>query len=579
MNTKFIELEHSHAHRIDGLIHANHGRMGCALSPASIVSAYWDWWLHLSISPGKQQELLEKAKRKLNRFWLYAFHILNGVCEPCIDPLPQDKRFAHADWQRWPFNLFYQAFLLNQQWWWNASTDVRGVTRHHEEMVTFLTRQWLDVFSPSNYLWANPEVLGKTVQTRGGNLFQGAVNSWKDWARLAANKQPEGSEAYQVGKNIAITPGKVIFRNRLIELIQFTAQTQDVYPEPVLIVPSWIMKYYILDLSPHNSLARYLVEQGYTVYMISWKNPDTDDRDLGMDDYLQRGIFAAIDVLWHLQPNKKIHAVGYCLGGTMLAVAAAMMAREDDTRLHSLTLLASQLDFEEPGELSLFIDESQIAYLEDIMWDQGYLDGKQMAGAFTLLNSKDLVWSKMVHDYLMGARRPVTDLMAWNADATRMPYRMHSEYLRSLYLNNDLAEGRYKVDDRPVVLADIRLPMFVLGTIGDHVSPWRSVYKVHLLIETEITFVLVSGGHNAGIVSPPVSDVPKRSYQLTTHGRTARYSDPDTWQAHTPKNSGSWWPTWLAWLKERSHQRVAPPQSDMNYPVLSDAPGEYVLLS
>ena len=579
MNAKFIELEHSHAHRIDGLIHANLGRMGCALSPASVLSAYWDWWLHLSISPGKQQELLEKAKRKLNRFWLYAFHTLSGICEPCIDPLPQDKRFAHSDWQRWPFNLFYQAFLLNQQWWWNASTDVRGVTRHHEEMVTFLTRQWLDIFSPSNYLWTNPEALRKTVQTRGGNVFQGAVNLWKDWARLAANKQPEGSEAYQVGKNIAVTPGKVIFRNRLIELIQYTAQTQDVYPEPVLIVPSWIMKYYILDLSPHNSLVRYLVEQGYTVYMISWKNPNTDDRDLGMNDYLQRGVFAAIDVLWHLQPNNKIHALGYCLGGTMLAVAAAVMAREDDTRLATLTLLASQLDFEEPGELSLFIDESQVAYLEDIMWDQGYLDGKQMAGAFTLLNSKDLVWSKIVHDYLMGARRPVTDLMAWNADATRMPYRMHSEYLRSLYLNNDLAEGRYVVDDRSVVLADIRLPMFVLGTVGDHVSPWRSIYKVHLLIETEITFVLVSGGHNVGIVSPPLSDVPKRGYQLTTHGRATHYSDPDTWQVHTPKNSGSWWPTWLAWLKERSHQRVLPPQGDMNYPVLSDAPGEYVLLS
>jgi polyhydroxyalkanoate synthase len=313
--------------------------------------------------------------------------------------------------------------------------------------------------------------------------------------------------------------------------------------------------------------------------MISWKNPDAADRDLGMDDYLKSGVLAAIDAVSKIVPNQGIHATGYCLGGTILAVAAAVMARENDARLRTVTLLASELDFEEPGELSLFIDESQLAYLEDIMWDQGYLDGKQMAGVFSLLNSKDLVWSKMVHDYLMGARTPLTDLMAWNADATRMPYRMHSEYLRSLYLNNDLAEGRYRVDGRPVALTDIRVPMFVVGTQRDHVSPWRSVYKVNLLTDTEVSFLLTSGGHNVGVVNPP--GVPDRSFQMATRAADDKYVDPDAWAAATPSSEGSWWPAWQQWLEEHSGERVVPPAlgaPEKGYPQIGDAPGRYVFV-
>ncbi len=278
-------------------------------------------------------------------------------------------------------------------------------------------------------------------------------------------------------------------------------------------------------------------------------------------------------------PDQGIHATGYCLGGTILAIAAAVMARENDARLRTITLLASELDFEEPGELSLFIDESQLAYLEDIMWDQGYLDGKQMAGAFSLLNSKDLVWSKMVRDYLMGARAPLTDLMAWNADATRMPYRMHSEYLRSLYLGNDLAQGRYRVDGQPVALTDIRAPMFVVGTQRDHVSPWRSVHKVNLLTDTEVTFLLTSGGHNVGVVNPP--GVPNRSFQMSARAADDKYVDPDTWAAVTPSSEGSWWPAWQQWLERHSGERVGPPPlgaPEKGYPPIADAPGQYVLV-
>jgi polyhydroxyalkanoate synthase len=337
------------------------------------------------------------------------------------------------------------------------------------------------------------------------------------------------------------------------------------------------MKYYILDLSPHDSLVRYLVDQGPTVFMISWKNPDARDRDLCLADYVELGFRAAMHAIAAIVPGPRVHVCGYCLGGTLSAIAAAAMSRERGERLASLTLLAAQTDFYEPGELSLFIDESQIAFLEDMMWEQGYLDSSQMAGAFQLLNSQDLVWSRLVHEYLMGVRAPMTDLMAWNADATRMPYRMHAEYLRSLFLNNDLAAGRFELGGRPVVLEDLRVPLFVVGTTHDHVAPWRSVYKIHFLTDAEVTFVLTSGGHNAGIVSEPGH--PRRSYRMLTHGAAERYIPPDEWAAAAPRSAGSWWPAWHEWLARHSGERGAPPAhgaSDKGYPVLGEAPGRYV---
>ena len=564
---------------LDRLTHAWLGRLTLGVSPASLMSAYFDWLVHLAISPGTQAQLLERAAREFLQFTLHSCQpALNTAPKPYIEVPPQDHRFSALEWQRWPFNVLCQSFLLTEQWWRNATAGIQGVSRHHEDVVSFLTRQFIDIFSPSNFPLMNPEILDATMRQGGSNIIRGMLNFIQDWERAVSGKKPVGAEAFEVGKTLAITPGKVVYRNRLVELIQYAPTTETVYAEPVMIIPAWIMKYYILDLSPHNSLVKYLVDKGHTVFIISWKNPGSEDRDLTMEDYRTLGVMDALDAISAIVPEQKVHAVGYCLGGTLLYIAAAAMARDGDARLESMTIFAAEADFTEAGELMVFIDESQVNYLENLMWEQGYLDAKQMAGAFQLLRSNDLVWSRLVHDYLLGEREPMIDLMAWNTDTTRMPYRMHSEYLRKLFLNNDLAEGRYEAGGRPVALSDIRVPIFVVGTEKDHVAPWHSVYKIHLLSDTEVTFVLTSGGHNAGVVSEPGH--PRHSYRISTKRESEKYIDPEKWQAVTPRNEGSWWPTWQDWLAGHSRGLMPPPSmgaSEKGYPPLDDAPGTYVL--
>ncbi|NNM01617.1 MAG: polyhydroxyalkanoic acid synthase, partial [Gammaproteobacteria bacterium] len=411
---------------VDRLLHAAIGRWTLGLSPASIALAWADWSLHLAMAPGKQQQLAEKAMRKSIRFGLHAWRALADPDEPpCIQPLPQDRRFDNAAWQRFPYSLAWQSFLLTQQWWHNAMVGIPGVTPQHERVVEFTSRQILDVFAPSNFMALNPELQEATLREGGQNLVRGATNFIEDWEHAIAGNPPVGVEGFMPGRNVAVTPGTVIFRNRLMELIRYAPTTERVQAQPILIVPAWIMKYYVLDLSPENSLVRYLVDQGFTVFLISWKNPTIADRDLGLDDYRRLGIGAALRAIETLLPERKVNAVGYCLGGTLLTIAAAAMARDNDNRLNSITLLAAQTDFEEAGELSMFIDHSAYAFLDDIMWDQGYLDSQQMAGTFQMLRSNDLVWSRMLRTYLLGHREEMTDMMAWNADATRMPYCMH----------------------------------------------------------------------------------------------------------------------------------------------------------
>lgn len=558
----------------DRSYHAALARVSRGISPAAVGQAYLDWWTHLAFAPGKRMQLAEKAAKKALRFANHAANatLSGNTAEPCIAPLPQDHRFDALQWQRWPYNLIYQSFLLNQQWWHNATHGVRGVTRKHEDIVAFVTRQMLDVFAPSNFLLTNPVALERTLKSGGANLIKGWANFLQDLERVSGAKKPAGAETYAVGRDVAVTPGRVVYRNRLIELIQYTPTTDTVHAEPVLIVPAWIMKYYILDLRPENSLVKFLTDQGFTVFMVSWRNPGYDDRDLGMDDYRKLGVMAALETVNAVVPNQKVHAVGYCLGGTLLSIAAAAMARDGDERLKTLSFLAAQTDFEEAGELTLFVVESQIAFLEAMMREQGFLDVHQMAGAFQMLHSNDLVWSRVIHDYLMGERTPMNDLMAWNADGTRMPARMHSEYLRQLFLKNDLAEGRFKLEGRAIALTDIDAPLFAVGTETDHVAPWRSVYKFHLLTDTDVTFLLTNGGHNGGIVSEPGRQ--GRRYRLRTRKEHDRYIDPETWLEETPVQDGSWWPAWGRWLAERSGGRVAARHPGSS---LTDAPGSYVL--
>jgi polyhydroxyalkanoate synthase len=578
-------IEHA---SMDLVLNAWLGRMTGYVSPAALLTAWQDWSTHLLLSPDKQMELGMLAASNAQRWLQYgASAAFVGVsnasgngngdggfhppAEP-LQPLAQDKRFADPAWHAWPWNLLSQGFLLTQQWWHHATGGVRGVSPHHTDVVTFVARQLLDSVAPSNFIASNPVAQQLTLSSGGRNLVHGAVRAAADLRNALAGTGPP--VAYRPGRDVALTPGKVVMANHLVELLRYDAATPAVHAVPLLIVPAWIMKYYILDLSPQNSLVRYLVEHGHTVYMISWKNPDADDRDLSLEDYRRLGVMAALDAIVTQTGAPQVNACGYCLGGTLLAIAAAAMARDGDRRLASMTLLAGQVDFTEPGELSLFVDNSEVSFLEATMWQQGYLDTRQMAGAFQLLRSNDLVWSRRLRHYLLDLPDKDNDLASWNADATRMPYRMHADYLRKLFLKNSLASARYMVDGRPVALTDIEVPIFAVGTLTDHVAPWRSVYKIVPLTDVEVTFLLTSGGHNAGVVSPP--GTPGRSYQIAVQPHDAAYVDPDAWQAGTAQHSGSWWPAWEDWLARRAGPQVAPPPPVIG---LAPAPGTYVLAS
>jgi polyhydroxyalkanoate synthase len=562
----------------DRAFHALAARLTGGISPVALSLAYLDWASHLIAAPQRQAEVAQDVLTGAGQLFGAALHSFSSDQKPwsLIKPQPQDRRFARPEWENPFFNLLAQAFLLREQWWHKAATGVRGVAPANEAIVEFSGRQVLDMLAPSNFAASNPEVLQKAFQSGGENFVFG----WQNWVSdlmqvLAGGKPAADDHPFVVGKTVATARGKVIYRNNLIELIQYEPTTEKVHPEPILIVPAWIMKYYILDLSPHNSLVKYLTGEGFTVFMISWRNPGAGDREVAFDDYRTLGVKAALDAIGCIVPRRKIHALGYCLGGTLLSIASAAMARDGDNRLRSITLLAAQTDFTEAGELTLFINESQVAFLEDMMWERGFLDTTQMAGAFQLLRSNDLIWSRLSHDYLMGERAPPSDLMAWNADATRLPYRMHSEYLRKLFLNNHLAEGRYLVEGRPIALSDIHAPMFVVGTLRDHVAPWKSTYKIHYQVDADVTYLLTSGGHNAGIVAPP--DEAGHIYQVMTKGADAPYVGPDEWLKTAPHFDGSWWPEWTRWLKAHSGKPDEPPRMGFDGAArLPDAPGDYV---
>lgn len=548
------------------LFQAGLAKMTGGVSPAGLSSAYFSWIVQLLQSPGR---LLELA--------LYpAIHGNDSVQKMLTEALPangQDVRFHTENWQMMPWRLWAENFLQAEHWWQRATTDILGVPKHVERTVSFCTRQALDALSPSNFVLTNPDLFQETIRSGGLNLIRGLELGIEDTLEKISGQPPAGVENFIPGKDVAITPGRVVFRNRLIELIQYEAQTKTVYQEPILILPAWIMKYYILDLSPRNSMVKWLVEQGHTVFIVSWLNPEGRDRNLGLDDYYRLGAMAAIDAVTQRLPDSKLHLMGYCLGGTLALITAAAMAREKDERIQSLTLLAAQGSFSEAGELMLFVTESGVAFLENMMWDQGYLDTKQMAGAFQMLRSYDLIWSKMVQDYMHGKERGMIDLLAWNADATRMPYKMHSEYLEKLFLNDDLASGRFMLEGHHIAAENIQRPVFAVSTEKDHVAPWKSVYKIHLMVRSDVTFVLASGGHNAGIVSEP--DRSDRSYRILERFQDQAFIGPKKWLEAAEHHEGSWWLAWHHWLVERSSaEKNAPPRLAKTLP---KAPGTYVL--
>lgn len=540
------------------------------------ATAAFDWWIHAALQPGRSLALAQDAWLSGVRASASAWEAVTGAWEEPTPVSPCDPGIA-----------FSRVLFQGAEAWVDTAVDVvPGVQRRHRDVLRFTGHQMLEPLNPDNFLVTNRHALIRTAKEGGANLVRGYGNFLTDMMAELSGKTDDGGPTgrFVVGRDLATTPGRIVYRNRLFELIQYEPTTEKVNAEPVLITPAWIMKYYILDLTEKKSLVRYLLDSGYTVFMISWKNPDQEDACLTFDDYRTFGVMSALEAVRSLVPDQRIHTVGYCLGGTLLSIALAAATPDEARSVASMTLLAAQTDFQDAGELSIFIDEDQLHFLEESMRRQGFLAGKQMAAAFVALRSRELLWKSRQRRYLLGEDDPSFDLLAWNADTTRMPVAMHTEYLRKLYLQNLLTAGQFMVDGKAVAISDLRMPVFLLGTESDHVAPWKSVFKFHLYADTEVTFALTNGGHNAGVVSPP--DNPRRRHRVLTKKDCEPYVAPDAWLDEAEQVEGSWWPTWVAWLDRRSTGRTTAriparaelsdnqiaPQGD-----LPAAPGTYVL--
>ena len=488
-----------------------------------------------------------------------------------------DRRFKHEAWQEnIVFDFIKQSYLLTAGWLEDQLSDTDGLNEKDAARLQFFTRQFVDALSPTNFALTNPEVLEATVETRGQNLIGGLRNL------LADLEQGNGSlrisqtdfEAFEVGRNVATAPGKVVFQNDLIQLLQFEPTTDKTYQRPLLIIPPWINKYYILDLREDNSFIRWAVGKGYTVFVTSWVNPAGELAEKTFEDYLNEGVFAALDAVHDATGEKKVNCIGYCIGGTLLATALAYMAAVKDDRVASATFFAAQVDFSEPGELEVFIGEEQIRQLDERMRDGGgFLDGKDMATTFNMLRANDLIWSFVVNNYLLGKSPPAFDLLYWNADATRMPRAMHVYYLREMYQHNRLVEkDALNMNGVPIDLRKIKTPVFIQSAELDHIAPYSSVYKATQLYSGPIKFILAGSGHIAGVVNPPSAN--KYGYRTNDElPPTAR-----EWVQGSEQHEGSWWPAWHSWLSRRSGKKVkARKPGSGELAVIEDAPGSYVL--
>ncbi|MDP3561833.1 MAG: class I poly(R)-hydroxyalkanoic acid synthase [Legionellaceae bacterium] len=496
------------------------------------------------------------------------------LVEGKVPPI-NDKRFIADEWVNNPFfNCLSQHYLL-------AKEHINALLEHmqHDDKqlikrVQFFVRQYLDFLSPDNFIQTNPQLMAETLQSNGKNLLLGLQNLLSDIdagsSRLIITMTDKS--AFKVGESLATTPGKVIYQNNLMELIQYTPRTTKVKSVPLLIIPPWINKYYILDLSPHNSLIRWLVDQGITVFVISWVNPDGEYADTGMDDYLNDGPISAINIIQKQLNVKQVNALGFCIGGTLLSILLAYNKAKKINNIRSATFLASMIDFSDPGDISVFIDEQQISKLENHMSNKGYLEGHIMASAFNSLRASDLIWAFFIRNYLHGKPPVPFDILFWNADSTNMPSKMHSQYLRWMYLYNDLIKpGKIRINNTPLDIHDIQIPTFFISTKKDHIAPWKTTYLGFQLMQGKKRFLLGGSGHIAGIIIPPGGE--KYGY----YKNDVNHINPDDWLATAQYHKGSWWPEWLKWLKKESGRLINPPGfSELPYQAILDAPGSYV---
>jgi polyhydroxyalkanoate synthase subunit PhaC len=491
--------------------------------------------------------------------------------EPIVAPEKGDKRFSAPDWEQNPmFDALKQTYLLTATTLLKTASEVEGLDEQQQRKLVFYLRQFLDAISPTNVLFTNPQVLHETVQSGGKNLVTGMEHLLRDLQ--AGQMKMTDTDAFAPGRNLALTPGQVIYRNRLVELIQYTPTTRKVYAIPLLFIPPWINKYYILDMQPQSSLIKFLVDNGFTVFVISWKNPDASMEEISFEDYLTLGPLSALDVMKEITGSPRINAVGYCIGGTLLSMTLPYLVAKGDETINSATFFVSLQDFTEVGDTSVFIDEPQVAYVEGQMLERGYLENRSMATMFNMLRANDLIWSNVVNNYLLGKEPPAFDLLYWNADGTRMARVAHSFYLRNTYLENNLIKPKKIVlKGVPIDLKQIHLDIYAVGTEQDHIVPWKSAWRISQLASGKVRFVLGGSGHIAGIINPP-----SKGKGYWTNEKPVKTADE--WLESAEQHKGSWWANWLKWLSRRSSEQGTPPlMGSTTYPPLTPAPGTYVL--
>jgi len=544
--------------------------------PFNLGNAFFEMTTRMMSEPHKIVEANMNLWQDYMRLWQSTAQRMMGQdAEPVVEPARDDRRFKNEAWESDVFDFIKQSYLLTSNYMQSTVGQVEGLDPKTKQKVDFFTKQYVDAMSPTNFVMTNPEVLQATMDSKGENLVNGLRNLLEDLEAGDGKLKIKmtDADAFEVGKNVATTPGKVVYRNDLMELIQYTPTTEKVSKTPLLICPPWINKFYILDLREKNSFIKWAVEQGNTVFIISWVNPDRKLAKKTFEDYMIEGPLEALDAIKKATGEEQVNVVGYCIGGTLLATALAYMAAKKDDRIKSATFFTTMVDFAEAGDLGVFIDDTSIESMEEKMNERGYLEGSEMANTFNMMKANDLIWSFVVNNYLLGKDPFPFDLLYWNSDSTRMPAAMHSFYLRNMYLNNKLVEpGGIEVGGVKLDLRKIKVPAYLISTREDHIAPWEATYKATQIYSGPVRFVLSASGHIAGVVNPPAAG----KYCYWTNEETP--TDPTKWLDAAEQHDGSWWPDWDNWIKKHAGKpTVAARQpGDGELKALCDAPGEYV---